>query len=94
MQGVNLLWWHPRRAAPIGPMIFVGFIIVCDGVKVNNGVDETQNEAICSPVYNKIDSKVVFVERYFVSVNPVRTWALITELSPNRRQPRIANADG
>jgi len=36
-------------------------------------MDKTEHEAVCRPVDDEIDSKIIFVEtqRYLLSVNPI-----------------------
>jgi hypothetical protein len=81
---LKLVGRHPRRAAPICPVSFVYLIIILSA-EVDDSVDKTEHEAICRPVNDEIDSKIIFVKRYLFGVNPIRTWTLITKLSPNRR---------
>lgn len=81
---LKLVGGHPGCAAPICPVCLIYLIIIL-GAKVDDGMDKTKHEAVCSPVYDEIDGQIIFIKRNLVGVNPIWTWTLITELSPNRR---------
>lgn len=81
---LKLLARHPRCAAPIGPVCFI-FLVIILTAKVNDSMNKTKHEAVCGPVNDEIDGKIIFVQRYLVGVYPIWTWSLITKLPPNRR---------
>lgn len=66
----ELLWAHCRRATPIGPRRLVLFIIV-GWCKVDDGMDETQDEVFGGPADYDINGHIVVVHGDLVAIAPL-----------------------
>lgn len=66
------------------------FVIVF-GAEVNDGMDETEDEALGSPADYDIYGHVVVVEGNLVAITPLRKGTCISEATANPRETAISD---